>query len=69
VAERDRRVGRGIRREYEVKWKGYYRTTFEPAQLLENTVALDRWLSRTAPYRNAEERLPTGFREGKQVDP
>ena len=42
VAERDRRVGRGIRQEYEVKWKGYYRTTLEPAQLLENIVALDR---------------------------
>ena len=63
VAERERRVGRGAKREYEVKWRGYYQTSFEPVQLLEDTEALDRWLSRTAPHRDAEGRLPDGFRE------
>lgn len=41
--ERQRRVGRGRRHEYLVKWTGYERPTWEPASAMEDTVALDNF--------------------------
>ena len=43
LQERTRRIGRGQRHEYLVKWTGYARPTWEPASALENTAALDDW--------------------------
>ena len=44
--ERMRKVGRGLRKEYWVKWTGYLEPTWEPAAHVEDTAALDAWLSR-----------------------
>lgn len=46
VDQKDKRVGRGWRRMYEVKWVGYRRTTWEPLSIVEDTAALDRWEAR-----------------------
>jgi len=43
--------------QYEVKWKGYAKTTWEPAKEVEETIALDNWIRCTAPLRNARGRL------------
>lgn len=44
--ERIRRIGRGQRREFYVKWTGYSRPTWELASAFEDTVALDRYEAR-----------------------
>lgn len=49
--ERRRRVGRGWRQEYQVKWQGYVRTTWESALAMEETQALGDWLKLTNPFR------------------
>lgn len=60
--------GRGFRRLYEVKWKGYALTTFEPRDAFEDAEALDRWEEYTQPYRDEKGRLPDGFRRGTPTD-
>jgi hypothetical protein len=62
VGEELKRRGRGWKLYYEVKWKGYHRTSFEPAEALEDTEALDRWESYTKDYRDNNNHLPKGFR-------
>lgn len=46
TGERMRRIGRGWRKEYRVKWTGYAEEQWEPANNLEDTIALDEWLNR-----------------------
>ena len=41
--ERVKRVGRGTRQEFLVKWTGYSTPTWIPATNLEDTQALDEW--------------------------
>ena len=62
VAEQLKRRGRGWKLYYDVKWKGYYQTSLEPAESLEDTEALDRWQTYTRGHRNDNNRLPKGFR-------
>jgi transposase InsO family protein len=62
VGEQLKRRGRGWKLYFDVKWKGYHRTTLEPAEALENTEALDRWEANTREFRDEEGRLPVGFR-------
>ena len=62
VGEQLKRRGRGWKLYYDVKWRGYHRTSFEPAESLENTIALDRWEDYTRDYRDGNNRLPQGFR-------
>ena len=62
VTEEIRRRGRGQKIFYEVKWKGYHRTTIEPAANLEDTAALERWEQLTRDQRDQDGRLPRGFR-------
>jgi hypothetical protein len=62
VGEQLKRRGRGWKLYFDVKWKGYHRTTLEPAEALENTEALDRWEEYTKDFRNEEGRLPEEFR-------
>ena len=69
VAEEVRRRGRGHKLYYEVKWKGFHRTTLEPAELLEDVEAVDRWEAFTEAARDSEGRLPEGFRRGDAVSP
>lgn len=69
VAEEVRRRGRGRKLYYEVKWKGFHRTTLEPAELLEDAEAVDRWEAFTEAKRDSEGRLPEGFRREKTVSP
>jgi chromodomain-containing protein len=44
--ERTKRVGRGTRREFLVKWTGYNTPTWTPATNLEDMQALDEWEAR-----------------------
>jgi hypothetical protein len=46
LQEREKRVGRGRRTEYLVKWVGYKQPTWEPAANLVDTAALDAWEAR-----------------------
>ena len=69
VAEEVRRRGRGHKLYYEVKWKGFHQTTLEPAELLEDVEAVDRWEAFTEAARDSEGRLPEGFRRGDAVPP
>jgi transposase InsO family protein len=62
VAEQLRRRGRGWKLYYDVKWKGYHQTSLEPAELLEETEALDRWFAYTKDLRDSKGRLPEHFR-------
>jgi hypothetical protein len=62
VAEQLKRRGRGWKLYYDVKWKGYHRTSLEPAENLEDTEALDRWETYTRDHRNSNNSLPDGFR-------
>jgi hypothetical protein len=62
VAEQLKRRGRGWKLYYDVKWKGYHRTSLEPVENLEDTEALDRWETYTRDYRNSNNSLPDGFR-------
>jgi hypothetical protein len=62
VGEQLKRRGRGWKLYYEVKWKGYHRTDLQPAELLADTEALDRWEAYTKDYRDNQNRLPEGFR-------
>ena len=41
--ERTVKRGRGKQRQYLVKWLGYEQRDWQPAQNLEDTVALDIW--------------------------
>jgi hypothetical protein len=41
---------------------GYYRTSLELADLLEDTEALDRWETYTRPHRKPDNSLLEGFR-------
>jgi hypothetical protein len=50
-----------------VKWKGFYRTTLEPAELLEDAEAVDRWEAFTEAERDSEGRLLEGFWRGDVV--
>ena len=62
VAEQLKRRGRGWKLYYDVKWKGYHQTSLEPAELLEETEALERWLAYTKGLRDSKGRLPERFR-------
>lgn len=62
MSEKWKRRGRGWRLYYEVKWAGYALTDLQPAELLEETEALDRWEAYTKDVRSEEGRLPEGFR-------
>ena len=62
LSEQRKRRGRGWKLYFEVKWKGYHRTTLEPAEALGDTAALDRWEAYTRDFRDEEGRLPEGFR-------
>ena len=62
VREEWRRRGRGKRLWYEVKWAKYAETSWEPADGLEETVALTRWIDRTKDLRDMDNALPPGFR-------
>ena len=43
--EQRKRVGRGYRHEYLVKWVGHERPTWNPAVYMEDTEALEAWIS------------------------
>lgn len=43
VGERQVARGRGMQHQYQVKWTGYQRPTWEPATAFQETAALDRW--------------------------
>lgn len=43
AGERWKKVGRGYRHEFRVKWKGYSRELWYPARDFEATAALDSW--------------------------
>ena len=45
---RAKRWGRGFRREFLVKWKGYRVPEWTAAHLLQDTAALDVWEARNA---------------------
>jgi transposase InsO family protein len=52
--------------KYKVKWVGYTQPTTEPADALENTMALDDWLRRTEPYRRPDGSLnKTAYRTSR----
>jgi hypothetical protein len=56
-------VGRGFRHEYLVKWTGYARPSWEPAENFAETIALDdfeRMNSRTNSDCDAEGGNVTG---------
>jgi transposase InsO family protein len=57
LQERIKKVGRGQRREFLVKWVGYARATWEPASAFEDTVALDR-------YEKTQQALASEREEG-----
>lgn len=46
LEERMKKIGRGFRREYLVKWTGYAEPTWEPAAHVQDTIALEAWASR-----------------------
>jgi transposase InsO family protein len=48
---------RNPRIRYLVKWTGYTQPTREPAEALSETIALDRWLTQTAPFRRPDGSL------------
>jgi hypothetical protein len=56
MCEQLKRRGRRWKLYFDVKWKGYHRTTLEPAE------AQDRWEAYTRSFRDEEGRLPKGFR-------
>jgi hypothetical protein len=61
---RDERF-RQLRKEYQVKWKGWDQEsdlTWEPEAYLEDTEALDIWMSRTALVRDQAGRLKKGWK-------
>jgi transposase InsO family protein len=62
IGEQLKRRGRGWKLYYDVKWKGYHRTSLEPSEYLQDSEALDRWEAYTRDFRNDENRLPEGFR-------
>ena len=66
MSEKLRRQGRGRILLYEVQWKGYAATTWEPAENLIDTEALERWKDFTAPSRNSSGSLPANFRRPLQ---
>jgi hypothetical protein len=47
IKERTVHRGRGHRKQYLVKWTGYRQPTWEPADFMEDTAALERWLGHT----------------------
>ena len=47
---------------YLVHWEGYKETTWEPAEHLSNTQALQTWLDSTRPVRLANGRLQRNWR-------
>jgi hypothetical protein len=54
--ERRKRWGRGYRHQYLIKWIGYAKPTWEPAQEFEKTTALDTWEAKKAgKEREADE--------------
>lgn len=57
VDETRSRRGRGWQVKYTVAWEGYARTTMESRATLEDTAALERWLDKTRPFRNANGTL------------
>ena len=69
VGERWKRVGRGKRKEYLVKWVGYAQTTWEPAEELEENKALDSWLDFSSQSRDKEGELTEDFRRGEPKEP
>jgi hypothetical protein len=46
LEERTKRIGRGFRKEYLVKWTGYAEPTWEPVANLQDSLALEAWASR-----------------------
>ncbi|EFQ91147.1 hypothetical protein P3342_001712 [Pyrenophora teres f. teres] len=62
LSEQRKRRGRRWKLYFEVKWKGYHRTTLELAEALGDTAALDRWEAYTRDFRDEEGRLLEGFR-------
>ncbi|EMD63367.1 hypothetical protein COCSADRAFT_161864, partial [Bipolaris sorokiniana ND90Pr] len=60
---------RGRKRILRGEVKGFHRTTLEPAELLEDAEAVDRWEAFTETKRDSEGRLPEGFRRGDAVSP
>ena len=57
VNESRTRRGRGWQVKYLVRWTGYARETWESAVQLAETIALDRWLEKTQPFRNTDGSL------------
>lgn len=48
ILDEKRARGRGTRKQYLVKWKGYARPTWEPESFVRDLQALDVWEARTA---------------------
>ncbi len=59
LATRRKKQGRGFRTEYLVKWVGYSRPTWEPANALKDCVALDEFLKseKEISYQSKGERV------------
>jgi len=55
LQERKRRVGRGFRHEFLVKWVGYDRPNWEPASSMKDTAALDEYERSVQQKKNSEE--------------
>ena len=55
LQERKKRVGRGFRHEFLVKWIGYDRPTWEPASSMKDTAALDEYERSVQQKKDSEE--------------
>jgi hypothetical protein len=53
VGERRKRIGRGYRHEFHIKWEGYSRLTWEPAYNFTESAALDEWEAQQGTPRTA----------------
>lgn len=70
--ERKKRIGRGFRRQFLVKWVGYQTPTWNNAVEMEDTRALDDWEARNTPpndttiksSRDGEETVNHGGQQG-----
>jgi hypothetical protein len=69
VGERVKRVGRGQRKEYLVKWVGYAMCSWERESFLEEAEALDRWLEFSEGSRDGNGNVQHNLRRGVPTEP
>ncbi len=69
IGERWKKVGRGKKKQYLVKWVGNAMTTWEPEKELQEAEALDRWLEFSKTARNSQGNVPEDLRKGAYPEP